>query len=64
MDGLLDNKAYVAVGLWGGSNVQLLHLPTLKVVSMATIPDTVPRTILMQTLEEQNYLFVALGKQG
>jgi DNA damage-binding protein 1 len=62
-DGGPDNKAFVAVGLWGGFNVQLLRLPSLEIVSTATIPETVPRTILLQTLEEEDYLFVALGNK-
>ncbi|SAL95103.1 hypothetical protein [Absidia glauca] len=61
VDGGPDDEAYVAVGLWKGTNVRLLRLPTLEIVSTATIPGTAPVNILLQTLEEEDYLFVALG---
>ncbi|CAO3597924.1 unnamed protein product [Absidia cylindrospora] len=53
-------RPYAAIGFWGGNNIQILDLTNLSTVSASSIQD-VPRSILFQTLEDDDYLFVALG---
>ncbi|ORZ19050.1 CPSF A subunit region-domain-containing protein [Absidia repens] len=49
-----------AVGFWGGNNIQILDLANLTTISANSVQD-IPRSILFQTLEDDEYLFVALG---
>ncbi|KAI9493741.1 mono-functional DNA-alkylating methyl methanesulfonate N-term-domain-containing protein [Zychaea mexicana] len=60
-DGSLP-AAYVAIGLWGGENLQLARLPELQVVAKDVLPDKlVPRSVLLVGLEKIDYLMVTLG---
>ncbi|KAI8100016.1 CPSF A subunit region-domain-containing protein [Halteromyces radiatus] len=55
------DHSYVAVGLWGGQNVQILNLSSFSVVGYDTVEQSVPRSILFQTLQDESYIFVTLG---
>ena len=53
---------HLAVGLWGGDNLQLLSIPTLKTLSKEVLPNRlVPRSVLLVNMERVHYLMVALS---
>lgn len=56
-----DGKSMLAIGLWGGNNIQLLSLPDLNVISQVKLQHSVPHSILYQVLHHQPYIFVSLG---
>lgn len=51
-----------AVGLWTDISVQLLHLPTMKLISRESLGgEIIPRSVLMCRFDGILYLLVALG---
>lgn len=53
----------IAVGLWGGDNIQYLQLPRMNVLYSDRLPsDVIPRSVMLVTLERYDYVFYALGK--
>lgn len=55
----------VAIGLWGGDNMQYLLLPRMNVLYSGRLPsEVVPRSALLTSLEKSLYLFYALGENA
>ncbi|KAI8149358.1 CPSF A subunit region-domain-containing protein [Fennellomyces sp. T-0311] len=62
-EGLSNTRAeFLAVGLWGGENIQLVNLANFRPASKEVLPDKlVPRSLLLVNMEGVHYLMVALG---
>lgn len=57
-----EKSSYVAVGLWTDITARLLSLPDFKPIVKEKLGiESIPRSILMTTLEDVAYLFVASG---
>ena len=53
---------FCAVGLWSDISARLLELPSLELITIEKLTgDIIPRSILIETLEAIDYLFVSLG---
>lgn len=53
---------YCAIGLWDDSTIMILELPSLKDVQNEKFEnDTIPRSILLITLDNESYLFIGMG---
>lgn len=53
---------YVSIGLWSDSSIRLLKLPTLEEIKKIEFEtDTIPRSTLLITLDNQSYLFIGMG---
>eukprot|EP01091_Cochliopodium_minus_P000594 TRINITY_DN1052_c0_g2_i2.p1 TRINITY_DN1052_c0_g2~~TRINITY_DN1052_c0_g2_i2.p1 ORF type:complete len:680 (-),score=176.68 TRINITY_DN1052_c0_g2_i2:1364-3403(-) len=52
----------VAVGTWTNISVNILKLPSLEVISKIELGgDAIPRSILFNTFEGQDYIFIGMG---
>lgn len=57
-----DTSSYVAVGLWTDISARILTLPDFQPIVKEKLGiESIPRSILMTSLEEISYLFVASG---